>query len=652
MALTVFAEKMGFFHKGSGGIGVAPLDVCLSPPPGPVPIPYTNVLFAKDLIKGSKTVRIDGEPTFLEDVSETSTSIGDEGGTLGGSVVTGVILGKGYFMVWSMTVQIEGLGVCRHGDMMGQNSASSPPSSIDAAALAKPASVSAPVPGPVAARRAAEAKVLKATGPGDSKPVTLVPCAFDKISFQCEHVAVRGPWEFTYDGQIRDNIPRKPPLVANIQAVASTTKQETIKLAITGGPGYGCGKGHPKVVITNRDTGKVVTSEGKTNITIKAKCAELPRPLHSSMSPAAIIGYYWFPTGTTARYIAQIESCGVTASLGRGFQKLSRGIDVFSDDKYKLSIEIPSLRQRAYEREGTGPRKLPILDHVPPPKPLEAGKTSHWSKDTEYTKELAKNNPYHGLKPIDRAIVEVVSTVKLERNSEDLGVSESLGKMVRAIAELENNIQSIMNFIKDLQPTIGWKFSFKIGFFSGKLALEWGWKEAPGTNAVYGWWKFTPEMTLISLELEAEFGVDVAVLRAFKVTLVLFGKVGGEVKLETSVEATPAKPTWELKIGAEINGELGIRLALGADWVTATGKIALAFPFEAQPQIDPNDGFGINWKLDFKGLTAHLVGSIKFVGGFSKTVNWIPPRTLGSGRFPEAKKLPTGVPAPGGQVGK
>ena len=58
MALTVFVETMGFFHKGSAGFGVAPLDVCLSPPPGPVPIPYTNVLFAKDLIKGCLTVDV------------------------------------------------------------------------------------------------------------------------------------------------------------------------------------------------------------------------------------------------------------------------------------------------------------------------------------------------------------------------------------------------------------------------------------------------------------------------------------------------------------------------------------------------------------------------------------------------------------------
>ena len=63
MSLTVFAENMGLFHKNSGGKGIAPADVCLSPPPppsGPVPVPYVNTLQASDLTKGSKTVKIDG----------------------------------------------------------------------------------------------------------------------------------------------------------------------------------------------------------------------------------------------------------------------------------------------------------------------------------------------------------------------------------------------------------------------------------------------------------------------------------------------------------------------------------------------------------------------------------------------------------------
>jgi len=140
MGVTVFAENMGLFHKGSSGKGIAPGDVCLSPPPpptGPVPVPYVNSLSAADLADGSKTVKIDGEPTALEDSSNVSTSTGDEGGTQGGNVITHKTKGKGYFKLWSFTVQIEGKGVDRNGDPMAQNCASMPPGAVNTAALTK-----------------------------------------------------------------------------------------------------------------------------------------------------------------------------------------------------------------------------------------------------------------------------------------------------------------------------------------------------------------------------------------------------------------------------------------------------------------------------------------------------------------------------------
>lgn len=86
-----------------------------------------NNLFASNLAKGSKKVLVEGKPTALADKSEISTSTGDEPGTQGGNVLTHKTKGKGYFMVWSFTVDIEGEGVARHGDTMGQNSASNPP---------------------------------------------------------------------------------------------------------------------------------------------------------------------------------------------------------------------------------------------------------------------------------------------------------------------------------------------------------------------------------------------------------------------------------------------------------------------------------------------------------------------------------------------
>jgi uncharacterized Zn-binding protein involved in type VI secretion len=138
MALTVYAEGLGFFHKGSNGKGVAPGDVCLSPPPpptGPAPVPYVNTVMASDLAEGSKSVKIDGQPTALEDKSYVSTSSGDEGGTQGGNVITHKTKGKGFFKLWSFTVKVEGKGVCRHDDMMAQNCASTPPGCVDMKAL-------------------------------------------------------------------------------------------------------------------------------------------------------------------------------------------------------------------------------------------------------------------------------------------------------------------------------------------------------------------------------------------------------------------------------------------------------------------------------------------------------------------------------------
>ena len=130
MAITVFANGQGFFHKGSGGTGKAFPDVCLSPPPppaGPIPIPYPNNVSASDLTDGSKTVKIDGEPTALEDASYCSTSSGDEGGTQGGGVVSHKTKGTACFTFWSLDVKVEGKGVDRHEDPMLQNCGSRTP---------------------------------------------------------------------------------------------------------------------------------------------------------------------------------------------------------------------------------------------------------------------------------------------------------------------------------------------------------------------------------------------------------------------------------------------------------------------------------------------------------------------------------------------
>ncbi|WP_295076498.1 DUF4150 domain-containing protein [Tabrizicola sp.] len=211
MGLTVYAENMGFFHKGSGGKGIAPGDVCMTPPPppaGPIPVPYVNIAQASDLTKGSKTVKIDGEPTALEDVSEISTSTGNEPGSQPPKgVVTATNKGKASFTMWSFTVKVEGKGVCRHGDPMFQNTSCTPPNCLDAAAA-------------VRFRNSLPAK-LKAKCSTDYDSSTSYTPTTDK---QKAKVQKRACWECSRD--LANLKRRKPPPKGAIRRLQAKTKRQ------------------------------------------------------------------------------------------------------------------------------------------------------------------------------------------------------------------------------------------------------------------------------------------------------------------------------------------------------------------------------------------------------------------------------------------
>lgn len=115
---------------GAGKVMAAFPDVCLTPPPppaGPIPVPYPDTSFSKDMKNGSKTVMIKGKEVMLKDSSfYKSSPLGNEAATngQGAGVMTHVITGKTYFVAWSMDVQFEGKNVDRHTDMTTSNHAS------------------------------------------------------------------------------------------------------------------------------------------------------------------------------------------------------------------------------------------------------------------------------------------------------------------------------------------------------------------------------------------------------------------------------------------------------------------------------------------------------------------------------------------------
>ena len=126
MAASANVNNRTVVHKSSSGVAINFPDVCKTPTSGgPIPIPYPNIAKSGDTAKGSKSVKIDGNPIMLKD-SNFSTSTGDEAGSVGG-VASGCTKGKAEFINYSFDVKVDGKNVPRLGDMMIQNKKNTPP---------------------------------------------------------------------------------------------------------------------------------------------------------------------------------------------------------------------------------------------------------------------------------------------------------------------------------------------------------------------------------------------------------------------------------------------------------------------------------------------------------------------------------------------
>jgi len=131
---TVFVNGRSVIGKHPAGMGVAFPDICLTPAgPSLVPVPYPNVVQAKDLKDGTKQVKVMGGPAMTK-ASHIARSTGNEAGT-GGGVVTGGKKGKAYVLTTSLNVRFEGELVVRHLDLLthnhtGQMPGNTPPAPI------------------------------------------------------------------------------------------------------------------------------------------------------------------------------------------------------------------------------------------------------------------------------------------------------------------------------------------------------------------------------------------------------------------------------------------------------------------------------------------------------------------------------------------
>lgn len=543
-----------------------------------------------------------------------------------------------------------------------------------------------PEPARVTAVGGAAEPIATDTDPAPAAEPAVRPCDFQTLVLRCQHMPdangkrTMTEARFWRDGGIdRDNLPPPAggrPRTKVIEVVGSHLDRgaDEITVELQGGPGYGCARNHPKITIVDSARERQVF-EGQTRVTFKAKCRALPPPPSALTNPFALVTYHFFPDQVLNLYTIDVESCGVLADGSYGFGRSQQKVRVYPKDTYKLSVSIPAVSKRSYERarqkaeDGTITHERSSSESSRNPLTGETESSSHserWSssrietsdtysfatrqgglKETSTSSLDADNNfsssrTLEHVDPVDHPAKEVAATLKLEREGEDIKGAATLGELINAIVNLQNEVQSIMNFIRDFQPQAGWKFVFEMELFKGDLSFEWAYREWED-HTVYKYWKLDVGMTLFSLMLELRFGADLR-LAGVGVTVLFFGNVSTDAKVSASKESSPADPSpWELAVASKSKGELGLRTALGADWVKADGKLTCEFPFEATCRCSADEPFHVDWKLDFSGVKINVTGSVKFVGSIEREWTVIDPRkNWKRGRFPggDPERLP------------
>jgi hypothetical protein len=116
MADNVTARK----ESGWMVVSVAP-DVCKTPMGSSIPpIPYQVICKLEEAVQVAKSVKANGHPLVVHDMSLVPKTIGDSPGSAKG-VKSGTVEGKCYPKMHSDTVRAEGKLLVRHDDIFWMN---------------------------------------------------------------------------------------------------------------------------------------------------------------------------------------------------------------------------------------------------------------------------------------------------------------------------------------------------------------------------------------------------------------------------------------------------------------------------------------------------------------------------------------------------
>ena len=109
-----------FANCQAGGMDMALPDVCLTPSPLPIPVPYVNVAAGTMAIPNALNILFMGMPAHNMATIIPLTS-GDNGGILGG-VASGTVMGPARHLTASFSVLLKGSPATRLTSLSLQNS--------------------------------------------------------------------------------------------------------------------------------------------------------------------------------------------------------------------------------------------------------------------------------------------------------------------------------------------------------------------------------------------------------------------------------------------------------------------------------------------------------------------------------------------------
>lgn len=695
MAATINVNNRTVVHKSSNGVSTAFPDVCKTPSPGgPVPIPYPNIAMSSDTSKGSKSVKMDGNPIMLKG-SVFSTSTGDEAGTAGGGVVSSKTKGKAEFVNYSFDVQVEGKNVPRLGDMMVQNKGS--PGNTPPIPEIQP-----PIPPAIAPylqpqdfnTEPCDAAKLTITETGGNQKVFCDTKARKDSSLTAKHLGILGDADLLLEciADFDNNYGISP------------SKKVTFAIDTEMNPQASVHGSHPALYwdpFKNADFDDKYEVVYDTSLEKKDRLA--PSIRNESGHSQGWLGKYWNFNDNEKAYRVAIYGCGIVDS-GEANRSLSGLIKIYPNQTWKVTLSIPAFATIKKTRDGSIDLRGNQVSNSSSSTTSNFGRSGDSSSSSHSVNRgqgnnttsstvsstqggatesathtqgmqgfgsfLSESESYTAGSPYIAGRRESYTASDSTNDGESFlgtnnlhfgpqfsltinGQSLDVSKRINNILTIAKTIRDTWNTLQKWAPKVGWSASLDIAIFEGSFSGEWGYRSAPKAEndriwLVQRYIAVEAELKLFYCKASISFGIEM------KVENWLTGRPFVEVilKIEGAITVSvPLSMRYETKAGIESLDEGDFKSKIAVDSLASLAVIGRAslldITYEASVSIDGGFaiegeficGFNCDPKFSGKIFTKPVVVHITLIAAgedpYRKDIECLPKKDVWQGVFPK-----------------